>query len=222
MNISINQTHVPPFVRYVTFPPNTVSFLPIGNHRNNAPNTFPELILEHILIARVFQYSFDVDSSHKPIYCLTQLLSPIPQPQLNQMIKICMTVYYLSHTPTLLLFKKIIVKYLNSNCSVLLLPPIILPFPLVQIMLPPFRCGTATENYLFINSSFNLVYNYHLRARTFFFSSLFSPTDQFHIMEVDFVLFLDKQKKSFFLSLLDSCSIKRVQTGSTYVYVFKD
>ena len=45
--------------------------------------------------------------------------------------------------------------------------------------------------------------------------------DYFHILGVYFGLFLEKEKKSFFIRLLNNYSMKRVQISSTYVYVVK-
>ena len=57
-----------PMVIFVSLPPNLEYFIPIGNHQNNAPNTFIELVFREIHQNPVsYPYHFDVDYSRLPL-----------------------------------------------------------------------------------------------------------------------------------------------------------
>ena len=87
MNISVNYTRFINNFRSVTLHPKATSFLHVGNHHNNALHTFPELNFRKftdnpystrfILMLILFT---------KPLINITQLIPPIPFPQLNYML----------------------------------------------------------------------------------------------------------------------------------------
>ena len=99
------------FFKYVSFPPKNVSFLCVGNHQKDDPNTFPELVFikfPNIMCLPIFLLRLILITNQ--LNNTPQLIIQIPCQQLNYILHKRIRGYSLTHTPTLLFFKQFIAE----------------------------------------------------------------------------------------------------------------